>query len=378
MKILIVSSYFPPMNSIASLRPYSWAKYWSKMGHDVTVLTTKKIRQRSDLLFDCSTFKIRELELWIPFYSYYKKEKGIISKHNKLTIKQRILILMKQGYNRFSQKTGCFYGCRYPDWHDIWAKKALKLVNNEKWDLVVSTGWPYSVHRVGLALKKKGKTKLWIVDWRDLWTKNHLYRGLKIFHIVERSLEKKFHKFADIITTVSHGSVSILKSMTNTPVYLVYNGYDPNDFAEILNKPRAINNRLEMAYTGTIYKGFRDPSPLLIAIYQLMQCNKISDKDIHISFAGTNYEHIEKLSDQLELRGICDFLGLLPRDKVLQLQYDSDILIFLDWNDIKEEGILTGKLFEYLYLGREIIIIRSSHRTEACLLIEESNAGFFR
>ena len=42
MKILIITHYFPPLNSIASLRPYSWAKYWTKVGHDVTVLTTKK------------------------------------------------------------------------------------------------------------------------------------------------------------------------------------------------------------------------------------------------------------------------------------------------------------------------------------------------
>lgn len=35
MKILIVSYYFPPQNSIASLRPYSWAKWWRRAGHDV-------------------------------------------------------------------------------------------------------------------------------------------------------------------------------------------------------------------------------------------------------------------------------------------------------------------------------------------------------
>jgi hypothetical protein len=42
MRILIVSTFFPPLNSIASHRPYSWARYWTLAGHDVTVLTTEK------------------------------------------------------------------------------------------------------------------------------------------------------------------------------------------------------------------------------------------------------------------------------------------------------------------------------------------------
>lgn len=42
MNILIVAHHFPPENAMASLRPYSWAKYWSKLGHRVCVLTTQK------------------------------------------------------------------------------------------------------------------------------------------------------------------------------------------------------------------------------------------------------------------------------------------------------------------------------------------------
>ena len=42
MRILIISTFFPPLNSIASLRPYSWAKYWVLEGHEVTVLTLAK------------------------------------------------------------------------------------------------------------------------------------------------------------------------------------------------------------------------------------------------------------------------------------------------------------------------------------------------
>ena len=41
-KILIISYDWTPRNSIGVHRPYSWAKYWSLNGYEVTVLTSKK------------------------------------------------------------------------------------------------------------------------------------------------------------------------------------------------------------------------------------------------------------------------------------------------------------------------------------------------
>jgi hypothetical protein len=40
--ILLVTRSFPPLNAVSSLRMYQWAKYWSRGGVRVTVLTTTK------------------------------------------------------------------------------------------------------------------------------------------------------------------------------------------------------------------------------------------------------------------------------------------------------------------------------------------------
>ena len=42
LKIVIISYSWPPRNAISVHRPYSWARYWSEQGNDVTVLTAKK------------------------------------------------------------------------------------------------------------------------------------------------------------------------------------------------------------------------------------------------------------------------------------------------------------------------------------------------
>src|SRR5690349_12431827 len=77
MRILIISKFFPPENSVASLRPYSWAKHWAAAGHDVSVLTTVKSKgQKEDLVLDNElNFKLYEVD-YSPFFyklkSFYK------------------------------------------------------------------------------------------------------------------------------------------------------------------------------------------------------------------------------------------------------------------------------------------------------------------
>jgi glycosyltransferase involved in cell wall biosynthesis len=377
MKILIVSAYFPPLNSIASLRSYSWAKWFSRMGHDVTVLTTEKRNSPNDLRLDCSSFRIIKYPLWIPLSGLYHEAKRKMQEKSPagLPLKFRLLNAMKKLYTSFATTTGCFYTCRYPDWHDWWARRAYKLVKNESWDLVISSGWPYSVHRIGLALKKSGKTKKWVVDWRDLWTKNHLFGGLRIFHPLERYLERKFHENADLITTVSEPLAEVLRRMTKTRIEVIYNGFDPEDFCFLQSKPRKQNERFEIVYTGTIYRRFRDPSPLFEAVGNLLRNGVIKPTDLRITFAGPAQTDVTDLADKYGVKEVYTYAGFIPREEALELQYNADVCLFLEYNNPSVKGILTGKLFEYLYTAREIWAIGVGSDSVAGTLIEKSNSG---
>ncbi|MDE2260558.1 MAG: hypothetical protein KGK17_09585, partial [Betaproteobacteria bacterium] len=59
LRILVVTHFFPPLNSIASHRPFSWARTWANMGHEVHVLTTEKypFDGSMDLQYDLSGFQ---------------------------------------------------------------------------------------------------------------------------------------------------------------------------------------------------------------------------------------------------------------------------------------------------------------------------------
>ena len=375
MKILIVSYYFPPQNSIASLRPYSWAKWWSRAGHDVTVLTIEKKILKNNLNLDCSMFKLIEVPFQVPFQSV----NGVVencnnSKPIKTTFKQRFLLFTKSICSIFVNKTGCFLACRFPCWTDLWIKKALKYINNNDFDLLVTTGWPYAVHRVGLDFRKKGWKGKWICDWRDLWTQNHMFPGIKVFHPYERYLENKFHKNANIITTVSEPLADSLRSITNTPVNVIYNGYDEEDFSFLFEKERDNNDKFIISYLGTIYRPFQNPEPLFKAIADLDNKGLISANDIKINFAGGQAD----VMDYVNKYGINDYyeyLGMLPREESLKLQYNSDAVLFLEYENPEVKGILTGKLFEYLFISKFIIAVGCSNKTASGTLIGDSNSG---
>lgn len=375
LKILLVSFFFPPRNAVASLRPYSWAKWWSKAGFDVTVLTIPKRPRPSDMHMPCEGFRVEEIPP--PFFGPYLRklqhvESGsltpAISKKKEKPWPIRFVDLIRRKY-------GIFLTCRCPDMADLWAISAARWACERHWDVVVSTGGPYSVHRVGQSIKKKDPQTKWILDWRDLWVDNHVYPGLPFFRNYEEALEKKFHDLADMLTTVSEPLADILRTKTNKRVEVIYNGFEPDEYADLPKEPFFSDGQcLHIVYTGTIYRGKQDPSPLFQAIAELKEEKKIGPEKVKILFAGADTD-VADLACRYGVPEYYEFLGFLPRHDALRLQRDADVLLFLEFQAPGSDGILTGKLFEYLFAGKFILGIGVTKKTSAGELISNSGHG---
>ena len=91
-------------------------------------------------------------------------------------------------------------------------------------------------------------------------------------------------------------------------------------------------------------------------------------------FAGSN-SNVADIAKKHNVEDFYSYAGFLPREKALQIQYDADALLFLEFDNPKVKGVLTGKLFEYLYVGRQIWAIGCTNNTSAGQLIENCNAG---
>lgn len=378
MKILIVADYFPPQNSIASLRPYSWAKYWSKMGHDITVLTTKKNKKENDLNLDCSLFTIVEVE-----NSFKEKLKQILGKkvlsqnsnvtNNGVDIKS----IIKNKIKLFFEKRGILATARMPDFNDFIINKAYLALENERYDLVISTAGPYSEHLIAKKFKENKRTNFWIADYRDLWTQNHIFKGLFPFTCIEEYLEKKVNNSADMITTVSDPlAMQVKEKYKLNNVEVIENGFDFEDLETIPQEPFWSDAKVRLIYTGSIYKGKQDPSPLFKAISMIQNSSyKILLAKLEIIFIGGSKADLDELIVKYNVSNWVFHGGFLPREYSLQMQRDAHALIFLEFMASGVDGILTGKLFEYICSGTQILGIGTTDNSTSGKLIHDSGHG---
>lgn len=365
LKILIVTAYFPPLNVIASLRTYSWAKYWSQLGCEVTVLTTPKEPRYSTINLPKGDYQV--VEVPVPFftdigrqYVHNPKYTGIFQKLKYTSIVQRL------------RNTGAFNGSRMPDIHDLWALKVVSFLKTVQWDVVVTTGGPYSVHIIGFFLKKRGLVRRWIVDWRDLWTDNHMFDGLPILRQIERNIENTLHRTCDIITTVSPPLARILRKNTTKPVHVIYNGFDPDDYLSLPTEPIFPQDEIfRIVHTGSIYER-RDHRLLFRAIKLLEDQNILVNNPLKVIFAGYYLPFLDLTIEQENVKQYVEFRGLVPRPDALRMQRDADALLLVD---MKSEGILTGKVFEYLVAGPPILVVGGDAQSSAGALVEECKRG---
>lgn len=390
MRILIISTFFPPLNSIASLRPYSWAKYWTQAGHDVTVLTTEKPHLSVNLNLPNNGFKIidipgphflqtlkKDYQTTVTATTLKTSESHQPNRHQ--SIEYKIKQKLAQGFNFIRQKTGIFSSCRMPDFADFWIRPAIKAARKEKpWDLIVSTAGPYAVHIVAASLKKSGHAKSWIADYRDTWSNSCVYPGLFPFNFIEKILEKRLLRHADAITTVSEPYASLFASQyKNKKVATIENGFDPCDLENIDPGPIFPNdNKLRIVHTGTIYSR-RNPVPLFEAIALMKQkpaAKTLLDK-LEVLFVGPNQAEVPSLIQKYGVGDYVKLCGFVSRQDALRMQRDAHHLIFLPWNDPASDGVLTGKLFEYLYSRTPIMAIGANALEDSQKLILEAKAG---
>lgn len=369
-KVLIVSYYFPPKQSIGSLRSWGLVKYLPKFGWEPVVLCSKLpeySRQSAYVVETKSLDMINLLEKATGLYQVNKLHYHPGNKRNKL---------VKQLLDAIVSLLSSFLA--FPDRHILWYGYALKkgcaLLRDNEIQGIISTSWPYTAHLIARKLKLNFK-KPWIADLRDLWTQNHYHKYKnKVRYYLERELEVRTLQDADALVTVSEPLAAKLKNLHNKElIYAVPNGFDFKEFKSLSeNSPE----KFTITYAGSLYEGMRDPKILFQAISQLVAEGKVNKNCIRVDFFGPLYKWLLKEVQLYNLEDIVDIHGLLPRSEVLQKEICSSALLLLLWNNPNEAGVYTGKLFEYLGARRPIIAI-GGPRGVVKELLEETQAGFY-
>lgn len=369
-KVLIVSYRFPPDPFIGSLRALGLKKYMQEFGWCPYILTRNLDVDASDTHIvrtpypEHSSVKNFKKKIGLNPGKTVKKQFNQTNQKNRDTIVDKLLYMAESVV-------------AYPDDQSDWYRYAVdagsQLLERERFDAIISSSAPVTCHLVARTLSMKFNLP-WVADFRDLWTQNHYYKYNSIRHYFEEKLELKTLGNAVALTTVSRSLADTLSLIHDVPAFSVPNGFDPDT---VDNVKLPLSPRFSISYTGTLYKGKRDPSLLFEALSQLIKEKKVLPDDIEVNFYGPREDWMAAEIEKYGLEEVVIEHGFIPREDSFRVQRQSHLLLLLLWDNVSEVGVYTGKVFEYLAAKRPIIAIGPSTGSVVQDLIEETNAGIY-
>ena len=362
MRILIVTYAFPPLNVIASHRPYSWARTWRDLGHDVEVLTFAKYSfdGSQDLERDVSGIRVEEVA-YLPAAQRSAPAAQRTARWERLKTFTRRL--------RFSM--GIFADPRLIAYFPL-LRRGMELLAERRVDVIVATSPPEVGFMVARALSRRTGVP-WIADFRDLWFRDMLLYRSAVASWLSGLLNRRLVRSAKLLVTVSQGLQARLSGYLSRDVYGSYNGFFTGDLVSDAQYPG--NGKRRLVYTGRLYPGKRDPEPLFRALAKLRATVPKLSRRLSVDFYGHDDPWLRSLVERHGVQDCVVMHHFVPYRQSVAIQRGADALLFLDWADARAEGVLTGKLFEYLGSGSPILAIGPTKDSEAARIIAATGCG---
>ncbi len=369
LRILIVAHAFPPMNAIGSHRSYSWARFWRDEGHEIHVLTPCKhdIDGMMDLERDLSGIRVYE----VPYLPMRASHPGTVptGKHSAVGRWEWFKTITRRA--RFS--LAMFGDPRLLAYRPL-VRKGVDIIREAQFDFIIATSPPEVCFFVARTLSRRTGVP-WVADFRDAW-----FHNLRLYHArLAASLAGPVNQWlvnnASALVTVSRGLQQRLSSYLGREVFLAYNGFfAPERNAASPTRPWN-DNKLHIAYTGRVYPGRQDPAPLFRALASLGRLRGDLAHCLSMDFYGFDRPLLRPLIEKYGVEDCVKLCGFVPYQESINVQRAADVLLFLDWTDSQGDGMLTGKLLEYLGSGRPILALGVRKDSEAARLIAETGCG---
>ena len=184
-----------------------------------------------------------------------------------------------------------------------------------------------------------------------------------------KKLETTVLQNADCILTVSNSLQKDLSKKASR-VEVITNGFDD----EVLSKESIkLDSKFSISYIGLLPKQ-SNPKNLFKVLFSICEENTDFKNDLELNFIGDISDEVKSELYQYKLKENSTFKGYVSHQKAIDYQKKSQVLLLLIPNVKKSEGILTGKLFEYLTAKRPILAISSS-KGDVFEILKQTKAG---
>lgn len=361
LRILLVAYYFPPMNTIASHRPYGWARAWRDLGHEVHVLTTARRVYDVPMDLECDLAGIRVHEAGAPARA--GGAPGGVEQWERL----------KRATRRARFSLAMFGDPRLAAYFAL-VRTGKRLLASRRMDLIVATSPPEVAFFAARALSRSSGIP-WVADFRDLWFQDMRLQQSAIASKLSGPVNRWLVGNAAALVTVSAGLQRRLSEYLGREVVLSYNGYFEDAVPPAPRLEPPADGRVHIVYTGRVYPGRQDPEPLFRALAALRRAPGNPGAKLIVDFYGFENPWLAALAARHRLGDSVRLHGFVPHRASLAAQRAAAALLFLDWTPATADGVLTGKLFEYFGSGRPVLALGPRKDSEAAALIAQTGSG---
>jgi glycosyltransferase involved in cell wall biosynthesis len=379
MNILVVSSYFGPETSVGVLRINAFVKYWANMGHQIDVITMPYRGGLPAGIKDNERIRVLQVS---PFFIGGQQSSDSQGYAKGATGLKREIIQFQYWLKRR-------FLCNYLDPRVLWwprvAYTFARRLKKTRYQCIFSTVPSYTAHSAAAVIKAFDKKSVWVADYRDLWSGNPIFPGCAPIRFLERMHEKFVLRSADLIISINESLVTELRSIHGGDRFLtVPNGFDDGEITiteRIEASGKKTGGKVTIVYAGSILPGLQDPTLLFQAIKELSEDGLLKQGELEIRFYG-DYSALNNfpLAIDQSVKGFVIRCGKVPRNEILEIQRDADFLLFLGSKPViagigSTTGVVSGKIFEYLISGTEVLAVRVTDDMIVAKMITQSCTG---
>ena len=354
-RVLVIAYYWPPSGGSGVQRWVKFVKYLPSEGWEPVVFAPENPDYPSlDPTFEAEVAPGLEV-LRGPIrepYAAYRKLLGGKKASTQVTE-------ISSGKKSWKQKLSLWIrgNLFVPDprvgWVNPSVKRLKKYLQEHPVDVIVTTGPPHSVHLIGQKLHTALGTP-WIPDFRDPWSRMYYLKHLPMTAATWRKLRAQEQAVLDQCSTVLSCTPLVqedFQAQTQTPVAMITNGYDEEDFS---GEAPVGDGFFNLSHTG-LFAADGNPFTLWKVLGQMAADDPAFRKALRLRLSGKVDTEIleaiaaEGLQDNVVSLGYCDHATAVRE------QRSASVLLLPLRNDPQYRPILPGKLFEYLAARRPVL-----------------------
>lgn len=361
-QVLFLTYHFPPKEGIACVRSSNAARHLARLGWGVTVVTPHEAlwNKKDDGAPGDAELSTEGINVVRTVYDFKGWEYTALWELPENSLRRFIGTTLRKLIKRLS-----------PTYDLCWTRalrQSFPRLAAREFQVIMATGAPWTTFVCARELSDL-TGRPFVLDYRDLWTTDTPYGAARSRR--EQALEAELFASSAAVTVVSRGMRETLAERFGSrhKIHVVTNGFNAEEFKSV--RPLELRQPA-LVYAGTLVPPKRTLDPVFQALSALKESRLPESSIPTVHYFGPNGA---LAMDSARKFGADDYLqvwGNRPRREALAALKAAHLAVVVtsvfDEKGAPIQGVITGKVFEALALGRPILLIAPSQSDAATVI----------